>query len=119
MQIELYNGDRLVCKIDRNEVLLGSYPIEEGMRLHVIDSFLIIADNVEKFELTDQQYEQKEDSVRSFLKRNRLGKYNEEEMKQIEEKRKQAAEDEQRKADLCTVGSRCQVCSFNHSGNYK
>lgn len=109
MQLELYNGDRLVCKLDNNDSLVGSYPIEEGMRIHVIDSFLILADEVEKFELTDTQYEQKQDSVRSFLKKNRLGKYNEEEMKQIEEKRKQAAEEEQRRADSITVGSRCKV----------
>lgn len=109
MQIELYNGDRLICKMDNNNSLLGSYPIEDGMRLHVIDNFLILADDVEKFELTDTQYEQKQDSVRSFLKKNRLGKYNEEEMKQIEEKRRLAAEEEQRKSELISIGSRCKV----------
>lgn len=114
MQLELYNGDKLVCKIDNNDALIGSYPIETGYRLHVIDNFLFIADHVEKFDLTNEQYEQKGDSVRSFLKKNRLGKYNEEEMKKIEEKRRQAAAEEEKRASLCTIGSRCKVNTKNN-----
>lgn len=79
------------------------------MRLHVIDSFLFSEDFVEKFELTEEQYNQRQDTLKSFLKKNNLGKYNEEEMKELEEKRKKAAEEEQKKAALCTLGSRCQV----------
>ncbi|KAL5281546.1 TBCB family protein [Megaselia abdita] len=109
MQIELYNGDKLLCQLDENNRLLGSYPVEDGMRLHVIDAFLFSEDYVEKFELTEDQYNQKQDTLKSFLKKNKLGKYNEEEMKELEEKRKQAVEEEQRKAEQCTMGSRCQV----------
>lgn len=109
MQIELYNGDKLLGRLDNNTRLLGSYPIEDGMRLHVIDSFLFSEDFVEKFELTEEQYNQRQDTLKSFLKKNNLGKYNEEEMKELEEKRKKAAEEEQKKAALCTLGSRCQV----------
>lgn len=109
MQIDLYNGDNLVCKIDNNDALVGSYPIEDGMRFHVNDNFLFITENVEKFDLTDEQYEQKQDSLRSFLKKNKLGKYNEEEMKKLEEKKKKQAEEEEEKIKLCTIGSRCQV----------
>lgn len=109
MQVELYNGDTLLCRLNDNTRLLGSYPVEDGMRLHVIDSFLFTEEFVEKFELTEDQYNQKQDTLKSFLKKNNLGKYNEEEMKELEEKRKQALEDELRKAELCTIGSRCQV----------
>lgn len=109
MAIELFDGDRLVCKVDNNSALLGSYPIEDAMRLHVTDTFLFINENVEKFELTDQQYNQKQDSVKNYLKTNKLGKYNEEEMKKLEEKKKQALEDQNKKTALCTVGSRCRV----------
>lgn len=110
MQLELYNGDNFVCKLDNNNAPLGFYPIENGMRIHVIDNFIFAAENVEKFELTEQQYNKKEDSLRNFLRKNRLGKYNEEEMRKIEENRKKLADEEKQKAEKCTVGSRCCVC---------
>jgi len=109
MKLELFTGDRFICKIDNNDALLGSYPIDDDMRIHVTDTVLYIAEQVEKFELTEQQYDQRQDSLKSFLKNNKLGKYNEEEMKKIEEKKKQVAEEERKKAESCTVGSRCKV----------
>lgn len=101
-----------VCKLDNNDALVGSFPIEDGMRFHVIDNFQLFTETVEKFDLTEEQYNQKEDSLRSFLKKNKLGKYNEEEMKKIEEKRREAAEEEARKAAECKVGLRCQVIAM-------
>lgn len=109
MQLELFNGDKFISKLTNNDSMIGSYPIEDGMRIHVIDNFLFMADSVEKFELNDQQYEQKQDSVRSFLKRNKLGKYNAAEMEELAEKKRQTAEEEKQKAMLCAVGSRCKV----------
>ena len=36
MQLEVYNKDNeLVCRLDNDEALLGSYPIDDGMRIHV------------------------------------------------------------------------------------
>ncbi|XP_055684124.1 tubulin-folding cofactor B [Lutzomyia longipalpis] len=109
MRLELYNGDKLVEKLDRNEALLGFYPIEDGMRIHVIDDFLLVDAEVEKFNLTDQQYSERTDTVRSFLKSNKLGKYDEEEMKRLEEKKREAAAREDRLAREIMVGARCQV----------
>lgn len=112
MQLELFSGSKLICKIDNNDAMLGSYSIEDGMRIHVIDNILF-DQNVEKFELTSQQYESRQDSVRSFLKRNKLGKYNEEEMKEIEKKREEAAQRDLERAQKITVGSRCKVTTAN------
>lgn len=109
MEIELYNGDKLITKINDNDAMIGSYPIETGMRLHVIDNFLFIGENVEKFELTEDQYKQKQNTVRDFLFKNKLGKYNEEEMKQLEEKRKRIQEEEKELAKLAVIGARCMV----------
>lgn len=92
--------------------MLGSYSIEDGMRIHVIDNILF-DQNVEKFELTSQQYDSRDDSVRSFLKRNKLGKYNEEEMKEIEKKREEAVKRDLERAQKITVGSRCKVTTAN------
>ncbi|XP_004517622.1 tubulin-folding cofactor B [Ceratitis capitata] len=108
MQLELYNGDRLVTKLQDDAILVGALPIETGMRIHVIDNFNWIVD-VEKFELTDEQYETKQDTVRNFLKKNRMGKYNEEEARQKEEKLQKQKQLEQERAELCHIGGRCQV----------
>lgn len=112
MKLELYSGSKLVCKIENNDVMLGSLPIEDGMRLHVIDNILF-DQNVEKFELTTQQYDNREDSVRSFLKRNKLGKYNAEEMVELEKKREEAAKRDSERAAKITISSRCKVSTAN------
>ncbi|XP_030372289.1 tubulin-folding cofactor B [Scaptodrosophila lebanonensis] len=110
MKLELYNGDRYVSTLDNNDAKLGFYMHSDGLRLHVVDSFASFDDEmVQKFELTNEQYEQKRDTVRNFLLQNRVGKYNEDEMRQREEKRRELAEEIQRRAELCVVGSRCQV----------
>lgn len=110
MQLELYSGSKHICKIDMDAAIFGSYPIEDNMRLHVIDNIISFdQNNVEKFELTSQQYENREDSVRSFLKRNRLGKYNEEEMKQLELKKQEAEKRELERFEKISVGARCKV----------
>lgn len=112
MKVELYKGDSYVTSLTNNDAKLGFYINCDGLRLHVVDSFVSFAfdnEKVEKFELSKDQYEQKTNSVRNFLKQNKLGKYNEEEMKQMEEKRREQAEEMQKRADLCIQGSRCQV----------
>ena len=36
MKLEVYNKEnKLVCKIDNDNAMLGSYPVDDGMRLHV------------------------------------------------------------------------------------
>jgi tubulin-specific chaperone B len=108
MQLELYNGAKFLAKLDNDVQLLGAYPVDDGYRIHVLDNF-VFDQNVEKFELTENQYESREDSLRNFLKKNRLGKYNEEEMQKIEEKRKAAEEEQAKKVAEITVGARCKV----------
>lgn len=109
MQVELYNGDTLLAKLNDNDALLGSYPIEDFMRIHVIDNFDIFNETVEKFDLTDEQYKAKQDTLRNFLKTNKLGKYDEEEMQKLELKKQLAAEEEKKRAEAATLGSRCEV----------
>lgn len=110
MELVLYNGDTIVGKLEDNNAMLGSYPIDDGMRVHVIDQFLLVdGENVEKFELTDDQYSQKQDTVRNFLLKNRLGKYDEGEMKRLEAKKQQAKEKEEQMAKQIAVGLRCRV----------
>lgn len=111
MVVELCKGEQRVTSLTDDSMMLGALPIEPGMRFHVIDNFCwdLNDTKVEKFELNDTEYDQKQNTVRSFLKKNRMGKYNEEEQQREEAKRKEREELEKQKAELCTVGSRCQV----------
>lgn len=109
MQLQLFNGEKIIAQLNDDNAELGSYPIENNMRLHVVDSFgnLFGDSKVEKFELSDRQYEERRNTVRDYLKTNRFGKYNEEEMKELEEQKKQEHLDQVKKAESINIGDRC------------
>lgn len=111
MQLQLFHGDRLIAQLDNDDAELGSYPIENDMRIHVIDNFhtLLGDGSVEKFELSDKQYAERRNTVRDYLKTRNLGKYNEEEMKALEERKKQEQLEQETKAESINLGDRCLV----------
>lgn len=113
MTIEVYDkNDKLVCKLNEGSRLIGSYPIDDGMRIHVVDNFprqLEDLSEVEKFELSEEDYAKRTDTVKAFLEKNKLGKYNEEEMKRKEEEKKKEQEAEEASARLCKIGDRCEI----------
>lgn len=109
MKLELYSGDRLVSRLDDDDRLLGFYSIEDGMRVHVIDNFAFVQENVQKFELSQDEYDKKQDSVRNYLRKNKLGKYNEEEMAKLEEERKRQEAEDAAKLEQAKIGDRCKV----------
>ncbi|KAM3956445.1 tubulin-binding cofactor B [Aphomia sociella] len=115
MKLKLYdNKNNLICDIDNNDALLGSYPIDDGMRIHVVDKFTLVkdfdtSDSAERFQLSEEDYEKKGDTLRSFLQRNKLGKYNEEEMNKLKEQQQKELEEEARLASTVLVGARCEV----------
>ena len=42
MLLDVYNKeDQLVCKLDNDDALLGSYPVDDGMRIHVSASYSV------------------------------------------------------------------------------
>ncbi|XP_020491856.1 tubulin-folding cofactor B [Labrus bergylta] len=115
MDLELYGvSDKFLQKMDDNEALLGSYPVDDECRIHVIDrsggqlEFTDVS-KVEKFELSDEAYKKRTDSARSFMKNLRVGQYNEEEM--ARKKAELAAQQEEEKvaANAISVGNRCKV----------
>lgn len=78
MRLQIFDKDNtLICDLSDNDALLGSYPIEDGMRLHVIDKFSLRNElefeSVEKYEMPAEQYAKKTDTVRAYLMRNKLG----------------------------------------------
>lgn len=109
MKLQLFNGDKFVTILDNDDAMLGAYPVQNDMRIHVIDNILIFAEKVEKFELTANQYDQKRNTVREYLKMNRLGKYNEEEMKALKEKQEEERLEMEKRAATINIGDRCLV----------
>ncbi|XP_043487671.1 tubulin-folding cofactor B [Polistes fuscatus] len=113
MTIEVYDkNDSLICKLADGQRLLGSYPIDDGMRIHVVDNFSRTEDDlskVEKFEISEEEYAKRSDTVKAFLAKNKLGKYNEEDMKRREEEKLREEEAEKAAAELCKAGDRCEV----------
>lgn len=113
MTVDVYDkNDKLVCRLDDGSRLLGSYPIDDGMRIHVTANFIRTNDDladVEKFEISPEEYAKRSDTVKAFLEKNKLGKYNEEEMKRRAEEKKREEEAEEAAAKLCKAGDRCEV----------
>lgn len=116
MELELYGpDDKFYSKLDQEDALLGSYPVDDGCRIHVIDhSGARLGEyedmsKVEKYKISQEAYDQRQDSVRSFLKRNKLGRYNEEERAQQEAESAQRLSEEEAQARAIAVGSRCEV----------
>ncbi|KAK5868685.1 hypothetical protein PBY51_009677 [Eleginops maclovinus] len=115
MDLELFSvSDKFLQKMDDNEALLGSYPVDDDCRIHVTDksgqmSEFTDVSKVEKFELPDDSYEKRTDSARSFMKKHQVGVYNEEEV--AKKKAELAARKEEQKAaaNAISVGSRCKV----------
>ncbi|KAI8422019.1 hypothetical protein MSG28_009922 [Choristoneura fumiferana] len=98
-EFKLYDTkNKYICDIDNDDALLGSYPIDDLMRIHVIDKFTLLSD-----------VGSSDSAERSFLQRNRLGKYNEEEMMKIKEQQQKELEEEARLAASVLVGARCEV----------
>ncbi|XP_068601260.1 tubulin-folding cofactor B [Brachionichthys hirsutus] len=116
MELELFDvSDQLLQKMDDNEALMGSYAVDDNCRIHVIDRSgrqmgeFDDVQKVEKYEISDETYDKKTDSARSFMKKHHIGHFNEEEV--AKKKAELAARQEARKdaADAISVGSRCKV----------
>ncbi|XP_046463117.1 tubulin-folding cofactor B-like [Daphnia pulex] len=115
MMLEVYNKEKeFVCALTNDNSLLGSFPIDDGMRIHVNDSQLKKGEfedvsKVAKFELSQEDYSKRSDSVKAFLERNRLGKYNEDEVKKKAEEQQTKEAEEEKVAKALKVDERCEV----------
>ncbi|XP_068173629.1 tubulin-folding cofactor B [Antennarius striatus] len=116
MDLELFDvSDKFLQKIDDNEALLGSYPVDDNCRIHVIDTSGRLmgefedVSKVEKYEMSEDSYDKRSDSARAFMKKHHIGHFNEEEV--AKKKAESAAQQEREKAaaEDISVGSRCKV----------
>ncbi|KAI7802748.1 tubulin-folding cofactor B [Triplophysa rosa] len=116
MDLELFNtSDRFLQKLENNDALLGSYPVDDDCRIHVTDcsgtqsgEFTDIS-KVDKFEISDDAYEKRTDSVRNFKKNMKLGRFNEENVAMQEEILAKKEEEEKAAAEAIAVGNRCKI----------
>uniref|UniRef100_A0A2K5RLR5 CAP-Gly domain-containing protein n=1 Tax=Cebus imitator TaxID=2715852 RepID=A0A2K5RLR5_CEBIM len=120
MELELYRvDDKFYSKLDQEDALLGPYPVDDGCRIHVIDHTGARLGEykdvslVEKYTVSQEAYDQRQDTVRSFLKRSKLGRYNEEERAQQEAEAAQRLAEEKAQASSSPVGSRCEVSQIS------
>ncbi|XP_014667828.1 PREDICTED: tubulin-folding cofactor B-like [Priapulus caudatus] len=113
MKLKLYSkDDKLIVDIDSSSALLGSYPVEDGMRIHVDDPTIQAGEyedvsKVHKFELTDEEYAKRSDSVKAFKEKHKLGIYEDPEKKERE--MKLAEENEKQLAENIKIDDRCEV----------
>ncbi|KAG0929272.1 hypothetical protein G6F29_012125 [Rhizopus arrhizus] len=116
--IELYQGNNLLGSLDDEDKMLGAYPVEDYMRLHVKDTNPHRVRNqytdvslVEKFELTEDEYQKRSDTVRAFKERNKLGRFSDEaaaKEEAIELSYKEAIKN-------MKIGDRCEVTGDDQS----
>lgn len=120
MKLSLYDcQDQFVCSLDSETLELGSFPVQSGMRLHVddksISKFELSATNTtEKFDLTEDEYDTKRDTLRSYLRQTNQGKYNAAEMQRLADVKQ--AREQQLATHLATlsVDKRCQIARAGH-----
>ncbi|KJE98454.1 tubulin folding cofactor B [Capsaspora owczarzaki ATCC 30864] len=109
MQLQLFDPrDKLAGDMADDDAMLGAYPAEDNWRIHVVDldpskrvgEFEDLS-QVEKFELNEEQYDQRADTVRSFKRNNKLGRFADDAKDPNDEGKEEAA--------AITVGQRCEV----------
>ncbi|XP_074875815.1 tubulin-folding cofactor B isoform X2 [Buteo buteo] len=116
MDLELYGAEeQLLGRLDCDEALLGSYPVANGCRVHVIDrSGARIGEyedvsQVEKYEMAESDYEKRPESLRSFLRQRRWGRYDTEGTRRRADEQQQRRAQEAALAAALPLGARCQV----------
>ncbi|MEQ2219033.1 hypothetical protein XENOCAPTIV_011624, partial [Xenoophorus captivus] len=74
MDLEIFSTtNKFLQKMDNDDALFGSYPVDDECRIHVIDrsggqaSELFDSSKVEKFELPDDEYEKRTGTNLTFL----------------------------------------------------
>ncbi|XP_046578955.1 tubulin-folding cofactor B-like [Haliotis rubra] len=115
MKLSLNDKDnKMVCQLDNEAALLGSYPVEDNMIIHVEDKSLILGEyedvsKVKKYEMTAEDYSKRSDSVRSFKERNKLGRFDPEEQARKQKEMQQKDEEEKARLEEMKIGDRCEV----------
>lgn len=119
MKLKLLNKEKqFVCDLDDDEKMLGFYPAEDNYYLHVDAKQSIIATtedpNFKRFELTNEEYASKKNTVREFKAKMKLGQFApgaDALAQKKEEEKREKIEKEKKLLDAISIGARCQVNS--------
>ncbi|XP_069631059.1 tubulin-folding cofactor B-like [Haliaeetus albicilla] len=107
MDLELYGAEEeLLGRLDCDEALLGSYPVADGCRVHVIDQSGAHMGEYEdvlqvKYEIAESDYKKRPESLRPFPHQQRWGHYDTEGTRRWAQEATLAA--------ALPLGARCQV----------
>lgn len=107
MQVELHDKDgKFIASLTDDLATLEHLGICDGMQIHVSDTSgeiakLLDSSMIEKYNISDEQYDQRSESIRAWKKREGLGKKSDPTSEYIENSRKIA--------ESIKVGSRCSV----------
>lgn len=99
--------------------MIGSFQLDDGMRLHVTGKFVvddIIGDHIKatpKYEISEEDYDKLSDSVRNFLRRTKKGRFNPDFQKRQNELAAKRIVEEDNFKEKIKVGARCQVSNPN------
>lgn len=120
IKIKLLARDKkFICDMDDDEKMLGFYPCEDGHLLEVssTNAVAVVEDpDFKRYELTEEEYSKKRDSVRQFKKNMKLGEYADGANAIAEAKAKMAQEkieNEKKAIEAMKIGDRCQVRVIN------
>lgn len=83
MKLRLLNRDKtFVCDIEPDDRMLGYFPVEDGWTVLVSGSKTVLAFDdesaVKKFELSEEEYARRKNTVKEFKEKNKLGRFSEE-----------------------------------------
>ncbi|XP_065593829.1 tubulin-folding cofactor B, partial [Cyrtonyx montezumae] len=116
MEVELRGaGGEVLALLQPDHAPLRAFPVSDGCQLHVIDrsggrvgQFEDVS-QVPKYEMADSDYDKRTDSVRSFLRQRRWGRFDAAaERQRVEEEEERRARDAALAAAM-SPGSRCMV----------
>src|SRR5262245_26333506 len=80
MKLRLLGKDkRPLCELEPDERPLGFFPVEDGCVVMVSGGKTVLAFDdeaaVKKFELTDEEYARRKNTVKEFKEKNKLGRF--------------------------------------------
>ncbi|XP_063695420.1 tubulin-folding cofactor B-like [Bolinopsis microptera] len=108
MKIEIFNDlNKSIGKLTDDDAILKNV-LPSDVRLHITDPTAANFQDtsaVEKYELSKEEYDQKEDTVQAFKKRNKLGRFNPE----VQAKLAAQSEENKERASKMNIGDRCEA----------
>ncbi|XP_065715559.1 tubulin-folding cofactor B isoform X2 [Patagioenas fasciata] len=112
MELQLFGAaEEPLGPLDRDEALLGSFPVSDGCRLHVTDrsgshaGLFEDPSQVPKYEIPDSDYDKRPESLRSFLRQRGWGRFD----AGLAQRRAAQQQQDEAMAAALPLGARCLV----------